>query len=177
MNKTARYIAGYIIGGFVFTILLPFIFLGLSVFTGRFIRAGLINNIYIRYIISSILAAYAVIFLLWSNISLLLAGKGGPADLFNIAITPRTKFLDTKGPYSVTRNPMASGAFGLYYAESVYLNSLICLVTVTACLVIAVIYLKMTEEKRLLKDFGNSFLEYKKQTPMILPYFKIKRNS
>jgi protein-S-isoprenylcysteine O-methyltransferase Ste14 len=117
-----------------------------------------------------------VIFAIWSNIDLLRIGKGGPTDIFNIAISPRTKKLVISGPYRYTRNPMVFGMNSIYFAIAVYLNSLISLIFVILFLLVITIYLRLAEEKRLLKDFGNEYLEYKRNVSMIIPFLSKKTN-
>ena len=38
---------------------------------------------------------------------------------------------------------------------------------------LSIIYLKLIEEKRLLKDFGTEFIEYKDKVPMMVPFLKL----
>jgi len=40
---------------------------------------------------------------------------------------------------------------------------------------LAIQYLKMTEEKRLLKDFGQEYVDYKNSVSMIFPKMKAKQ--
>ncbi len=131
---------------------------------------------FINYIIAIPLLIVGVIFAIWSNIDLLRIGKGGPTDIFNIAISPRTKKLVISGPYRYTRNPMVFGMNSIYFAIAVYLNSLISLIFVILFLLVITIYLRLAEEKRLLKDFGNEYLEYKRNVSMIIPFLSKKTN-
>jgi protein-S-isoprenylcysteine O-methyltransferase Ste14 len=109
------------------------------------------------------------VFALWSNIYLLDIGKGGPMEGFNMAISPRTKKLVVTGPYRYCRNPMVFGAFMLYVSVSVYLTSIICLFILLIFLFLARVYLSAFEEKRLLKDFGDEYIDYKNKVSMIFP--------
>jgi protein-S-isoprenylcysteine O-methyltransferase Ste14 len=98
-------------------------------------------------------------------------GKGGPTDGFNIAITPRTETLVVRGPYRYTRNPMVFGALSIYFSISLFFLSILCLLTMTIFSILIVFYLRKTEERRLLKDFGDEYIRYKKEVPMIFPKF------
>jgi protein-S-isoprenylcysteine O-methyltransferase Ste14 len=111
-------------------------------------------------------------FLIWSNIFLLIVGKGGPTEGFNTSISPKTKNLVTKGPYRYTRNPMVFGAFSLYISIGIFLNSILCLISIFIFLYFVIKYLKLSEEKRLLKDFGDEFKDYKIKTPLLFPLKK-----
>ena len=118
---------------------------------------------------ATLLAVTGIIFVIWSNIDLLIVGKGGPTDFFNKSISPRSKILVTKGPYRYTRNPMVFGINALYIAFSIFLNSLSALLFCLMFLSAIILYLKLSEEKRLLKDFGDEYLVYKKRVSMIIP--------
>lgn len=75
----------------------------------------------------------------------------------------------TTGPYRYTRNPMVFGMLSIYLSIVLFLNSLIDLVMVLGVTVIAVSFLKTSEEKRLRNDFGEQFVQYKIRTSMIVP--------
>lgn len=114
--------------------------------------------------------------MIWSNIFLYEKGKGGPAEGLGVAISPKTKKLVTTGPYKYTRNPMVFGAFCLYASLVIFLNSINGLICLLLLVIIAVIYLRLSEEKRLYTDFGDEFLEYRKKVPMIFPFKQGKNN-
>jgi protein-S-isoprenylcysteine O-methyltransferase Ste14 len=113
--------------------------------------------------------------MIWSNIFLFTIGKGGPADGFNISISPRSKKLVTTGPYRYSRNPMVFGAFSLYTSLGIFLNSVICLIIILIFVFFIIYYLRLSEEKRLLKDFGDEYLDYKNKVPMIFPGRRIRK--
>lgn len=77
------------------------------------------------------------------------------------------------GPYRYTRNPMVFGMLSIYIALAIIINSLSCVFMLVLMLPILVVYLKLTEEKRLTRDFGNEYLQYKKKTAMLVPFFRI----
>lgn len=168
-TKLLRHIIGYIIGPFIFILLIPY---GLYLFSrihNTFFYLIIMPNNNIRNILTLLLLIIGIIFLIWSNIFLLKIGKGGPTDAFNVAISPRTEKLVIVGPYKYTRNPMVFGAFMLYLGISIYLNSLACFILLIICIFLGIIYLKLTEEKRLLEDFGEEYELYKEEVEMIIP--------
>lgn len=171
MINVIRYILGYIIGIFIFIILIPYGLIGLSKID-PINNASLMKFIMVRIIIASPFFIVGLFFMIWSNIFLFKAGKGGPAEGFNIAISPKTKKLVSEGPYRYSRNPMVFGAFFLYFSIGLFMFSIICLILLLILLIPAVFYLKNFEEKRLLKDFGNDYMEYKMKVSMIIPFFK-----
>ena len=67
---------------------------------------------------------------------------------------------------------MVFGAFSLYFAIGIFLNSRICLISLIIFLLLMIINLKLTEEKRLLRDFGDEYTDYKNRVPMIFPLKK-----
>jgi len=64
---------------------------------------------------------------------------------------------------------MVFGAFCCYFALSIYLNSLVDLIALAILFVAVRFYLEETEERRLWKDFGKEYEEYRRQVPMIVP--------
>jgi len=181
MKKLYRYIFGYMIGFFIFIILIPFLLYRLGSDTNTWVGVKMIDNINLQIIISTPFFLIGMIFAIWSNIVLFVIGKGGPADGFGVEISPRTKKLVIKGPYRYSRNPMVFGMFLVYFGLAIYLDSLVCIAVLVFLFFWGIIYLRFIEEKRLLKDFGSKFIEYKDKVPMMIPFLKlnygrIKRN-
>jgi protein-S-isoprenylcysteine O-methyltransferase Ste14 len=173
-KKIVMHIIGYIIGVGIFVILIPAGLLQFSQSISSIVKIPFIENYFLRILIALPFFIIGLLFLIWSNIALFLIGKGGPADGFNVAVSPRSEKLVISGPYRHTRNPMVFGAFFFYFAIGIYSDSLACMCLLVICYLLAIVYLKNTEEKRLLKDFGKDFLEYKKKVSMIIPFPKIK---
>jgi protein-S-isoprenylcysteine O-methyltransferase Ste14 len=174
MKETIRYIAGYLLGLSIFILLIPYGLYKLSLSDCFFAERVLISSSILRYIIASVFFLVGAFFAIWSNIFLFMVGKGGPFDGFGISISPQTKKLVTTGPYRYSRNPMVFGAFSLYISTVVFLNSITGLICLLICLLIAIIYLRLSEEKRLLKDFGDEYKDYRKHVSMIFPIKRMK---
>ncbi len=85
-------------------------------------------------------------------------------------VSPKTQNLVVTGPYRYTRNPMLFGACVYYYAVAVYLNSVIAVALVALFMTFMLIFVKLTEERRLLKDFGNDYEEYRQRVSMFVPW-------
>lgn len=166
---------GYVLGVTVFLLLIPFGLYELCKSDFLLPDRVLINSTITRYLISSLFLLTGVYFMIWSNVFLFKIGKGGPADGFGISISPQTKKLVTVGPYKYSRNPMVFGAFSLYISMVIFLNSIIGLVTLLISLLIAIVYLKLSEEQRLLKDFGDDYIEYKRKVSMIFPMKRFRK--
>ena len=162
-----KYIGGYLFGFVVFLFVFPLFLYGLTI---PFPFRIMVDQDHLLLVISMIFGVAGLVFVLWSNLGLLQRGRGGPIDLFNIPVTPRTSRLVTTGPYRYTRNPMAFGILTTYIAWAVYLDSLAALMAVILSFFFVAMYLKMTEERRLLKDFGNDYEEYRSRVSMIIPW-------
>ncbi len=174
-TETIKHVKGYIAGFLVFAITLPALIYGFSRIEYPLFRVPIFKINLINTIISIPLFITGFILVIWSNIDLFRIGKGGPADVFNIEISPRSKNLVVTGPYRYTRNPMVFGANAIYFAIALFLNSLMCLIFVCIFQGIIILYLKLTEEKRLLNDFGEDYREYRKNVSMILPLPRRKK--
>lgn len=168
MRDLYRHIIGYTIGMLIFILLIPFGLFTLSV-NDPILQPNITNHILIRVIISLPLLVLGLIFAIWSNVWLLKTGKGGPTDVFNIAISPRTKKLVIIGPYQYCRNPMVFGAFCVYFSVGLFMLSITSLILLIFFLLLIAVYLRSTEEKRLTQDFGDDYIRYKSKVPMIIP--------
>jgi protein-S-isoprenylcysteine O-methyltransferase Ste14 len=175
MKETSRHITGYLLGFTMFIILIPLGLIKLTALDYIFDGRVLISQDIIRYILTSLLFINGAVFAIWSNFFLLKVGEGGPVDAFGVSISPQSKKLVTTGPYRYSRNPMVFGAFSLYMSIAVFLNSIAVFTCLLVFLGIGVVFLKFSEEKRLLKDFGDEYKEYRKQVPMIFPFLRRKK--
>jgi protein-S-isoprenylcysteine O-methyltransferase Ste14 len=90
-------------------------------------------------------------------------------------VSPKTQNLVVTGPYKYTRNPMLFGACVYYYAVAVYLNSVIAVALVALFMTCMLIFVKLTEEPRLLKDFGADYEEYRRRVSMFVPWMQKRR--
>jgi len=82
------------------------------------------------------------------------------------------KKINTKGIYSITRNPLYFGNYLIWLGISIF--SLNTYFTILLSVFFFFYYGKIikTEEKFLFKKFGNSFIEWKERTPRFFPSFK-----
>lgn len=171
-KKILQHILGYIIGGSIALILIPYCIFRASRSLDHLTCIQLIPFSTLRYIISIILLVFGLLFALWSIIIQNIIGKGGPLEVVNIEISPKTQNLVVTGPYRYTRNPMLFGACMFYYAVAIYLNSIVALVIVTLFMIFMLIFVKLTEERRLLKEFGSEYEEYRQKVSMFVPWPK-----
>ncbi|MFH0975675.1 MAG: isoprenylcysteine carboxylmethyltransferase family protein [Spirochaetota bacterium] len=167
-----RHILGYFLGIIIFVFMIPCDIYLITINTKDVIPFSIPDNYFFIHIIPGLLLIIGLFFVLWSNLFLLAKGKGGPADLFGLTISPRTKHLVITGPYGYTRNPMVFGSFLCYFAYAIYLNSITSIFALILLAVITGRYLKNSEEKRLAEDFGDEFVQYKNRVPMVIPFLK-----
>lgn len=168
-KEMARYITGYIVGGSLFLLVIPGIIFSVSSFSGSLFPYPICADTEMRLVISFIILIPGIFFMVWSNASLFVTGKGGPAEGFGIEISPKTKVLVTNGPYRYTRNPMVFGAYTMYLALTVYFNSYPAMILILIFFPVIIFYLKKSEEKRLLKDFGEDYIKYRERVSMLIP--------
>lgn len=171
MKNDLKMILGYVLGGFLVIILMPSAIYISTISIDKVFKIEILPISSLRIIVSILLLVIGFSFGLWSIIIQNIVGKGGPLEIANIAISPKTKNLVVSGPYRYTRNPMLFGTFLMYLAFAVYLDSITAVLIVFLFIAFMLVVVVRAEEKRLLKDFGNEYEGYRKKTSMILPWF------
>jgi len=174
MNKDKKMILGYIVGGLLVIVFTPSIIYIITSLFDNVYRLEIIQNSIIKWIIIIILFVTGLVYGIWSLIIQNTIGEGGPVEIGNIEISPKTKNLVVSGPYKNTRNPMLFGAFLIYLAFALFINSITSVVIVCAIFVFMLTVVVKMEEKRLLKDFGNQYEEYRKKVSKFIPWFQRK---
>ena len=84
------------------------------------------------------------------------------------------KNLVVTGLYRYMRHPLYT--FGLLYvwlSPTMTLNSLVLYLAATVYILIGIFF----EERKLLREFGEAYAAYKKETPMLLPRLKLKTSA
>jgi protein-S-isoprenylcysteine O-methyltransferase Ste14 len=79
------------------------------------------------------------------------------------------------GIYKHIRHPGALGEMPLYVVLGIILNSWFLTIWMTIFILIYTPLAIHYEEKDLIKRFGNEYIEYKKQTPVLFP--KLRKHS
>ncbi|RPH33716.1 MAG: isoprenylcysteine carboxylmethyltransferase family protein [Bacteroidales bacterium] len=176
MKKDKKMILGYILGGLLVFVLVPSIIDIITTSFDNVYRLEIIQNSIIKWIIIIILLVVGLIYGIWSVIIQNTIGEGGPLEIGNVEISPKTKNLVVSGPYKNTRNPMLFGTFLIYLAYALFINSIIAVVLVIAIFTFMLSVVVKMEEKRLTKDFGEQYEEYRKKVSMFIPWFQRKLN-
>jgi protein-S-isoprenylcysteine O-methyltransferase Ste14 len=178
MRTLNKMILGYIIGGLLVLIIMPSIIYLVTILVDKIYRINIIQNNALKLIIAFLLLIIGFSFGISSIIYQNVIGKGGPVEISNIEISPKTKNLVTTGPYRFTRNPMLFGTFLIYFALAILLNSITAVFIVAIFVIFMLIVVVKKEEERLVKDFGNQYVQYRNKTSMIIPWFpRVAKNS
>lgn len=155
MNKS--HLLGYLLGLAIFVIGIPALMWWVSGRPWPYIPDSIILQV-----VAVALALCGLALSIYSIVYMRIVGKGNPFDAYNHEVAPRTQRLMTDGPYRLCRNPMLVGIY-LYDA-----GILVWLWSALPLLVFLVEFILLTlqvrsEEKRLEKDFGQAYLDYKQR--------------
>ena len=99
----------------------------------------------------------------WTIIAQIRLASGTPFPMLP------TQKLIIVGPFKYCRNPMTLGTVVAYFGVAILVGSYSSLLAVAVFFLMLLVYLKLIEEKELEMRFGQEYLEYKKNTPFILP--------
>lgn len=161
--KQIREIFGYLLGFLMFIVGIPAI---MWLASGK---PELGFNCSWNVIVGIIIVFSGLILSVWTIIYMKVVGRGNPMDAFDHEIAPHTQHLMTGGVYRICRNPMLLGTF-LYLAGIVLLLFSWQSAVVWVIFVIIMSFQVSSEEKRLERDFGQEYLDYRKRTGRFTPW-------
>ncbi len=161
--KQIREIFGYLLGFLMFIVGIPAI---MWLASGK---PELGFNCSWNVIVGIIIVFSGLILSVWTIIYMKVVGRGNPMDAFDHEIAPHTQHLMTGGVYRICRNPMLLGTF-LYLAGIVLLLLSWQSAVVWVVFVIIMSFQVSSEEKRLERDFGQEYLDYRKRTGRFTPW-------
>lgn len=169
-GTVSRLLAGYIVGIGIFIVGIPWLAILCARLLDRLIGLPHPFTPGVGLAVFVPLSLFGLFWAVWSNIYLLIIGKGGPAESFGVAISPPTRKLVTSGPYRYTRNPMVFGALIIYLSTGFLFPSISLFVIILPLLcILSYLLITRSEEKRLERDFGEEYHSYRKRVPMYLP--------
>lgn len=161
--KRLRDIAGYVLGGVLFVVLLP---------TIMWLASGMpaLKHIgALRASLTGVLMLCGLSLSICTIVYMKRRGKGNPMDAFGHEVAPRTQHLMTDGPYRLNRNPMLTGT--LIYLASFIVWLWTWQAVLVWCVFFAIMFVQvLTEEKRLRRDFGEEYEAYCRCTGRFLPF-------
>lgn len=111
----------------------------------------------------SLFGLVGLILYLWTVFLQLKKGMGTP-----IPLLPPEKLL-VGAPYSYSRNPMVLGAIVYYFGICAFIGSWDVFYIIAPVAVLLLAYAKFYEEGELESRFGQAYIEYKRQTPFLIP--------
>lgn len=85
--------------------------------------------------------------------------------------TTNVPVLETTGMHRMVRHPLYICTFVFLVGLFLFIPLLSNLIAVVIIIVYTVIAIRFEEEK-LVKEFGEQYLEYKRKVPMLIPFFK-----
>ena len=148
------------------TLALIWVVIILSIFSGIFIsnnwRITISNSDILIYIGLAIILTGMVIrfYAIWT------LGR-----LFTVNVTIREEHTIKKdGLYRIVRHPSYSGSLLSFAGFGISLNNWISLFTIVIPVAVAFIYRIKIEEKLLMTQFGEDYLDYKKNTYYLIPW-------
>jgi len=171
-NEALRHVMGYALGGALALIAVPGGLYWAARTFDHVIGIQLIALPALRAIISLVLLATGAVFAFWSIVIQNIVGQGGPLEVGALQVSPKTKNLVVTGPYKYTRNPMLFGAFNIYYSIAIYLNSPSALILASLLLLFMLSVEVKAEERRLVRDFGQAYEDYRRSVSIFFPWFR-----
>jgi protein-S-isoprenylcysteine O-methyltransferase Ste14 len=104
-------------------------------------------------------------FILWLwTVILFVKAHGTP-----VPVNPPNQLVVT-GPYAYCRNPMMLGIFMVFFGVGLWVGSTALTFIFTPLFIIVMtVYHKKVEEKELVLQFGEQYINYKKKVPMYIP--------
>ena len=112
----------------------------------------------------ALLAVSGLLLALWTIFTQFTRAQGTPSP------TMATQKLLVRGPFAICRNPMALGTILFYLGIAVLAGSPFAVGLVFLFTAVLLTYIKLVEEKELEERFGADYVEYKQNTPFLLPY-------
>ena len=167
-SKKQRAIA-VVFGGFIFWIVIPLFVVVFSCYIDQWLRLPRFRYGLINPVIGLVLMVVGWLFANWTVKVQFTVGKGTPIPLM------ATQELIVRGPYTYCRNPMTLGTDLFYLGVAIWLGSLSALGLGLVYPVGILIYIKLVEERELEKRFGSEYLEYRRNTPFLIPKIPKRR--
>lgn len=173
--RTARIILGYVVSFTVFAVAIPAAVIAIGRAVDTLLSWQPMALWPVNLVAAALLGALGVVWMIWSWWFLLTRGHGHPTEGFGIEVSPVTQELVTAGPYARTRNPMGFGYILVLLALSAVVSSAGMLVGIAIVAAVGVVAIVCFEEPRLVRRFGDPYLEYRRRVPRFLPRGRARR--
>jgi protein-S-isoprenylcysteine O-methyltransferase Ste14 len=162
-SSEGKRVLALVTGALIFPIGIPAILVLILPQVDKIIGIGSFYIGYGNLIIGVIAIIMGGFFALWTITAQIKLASGTPFPML-----PTQKLLII-GPFKYCRNPMTLGTIIAYSGVAIWVGSFMSLFAVAIFALMLLVYLKLIEEKELAMRFGPEYLEYKKNTPFILP--------
>jgi len=93
-----------------------------------------------------------------------------------VAETHRPEKIVTSGVYSIIRHPQYFGGLLAHIGISFLLSAFYALIS-TPLIIVVIYIMSLKEEIELIREFGEAYIAYRKQVPMLFPTIKRKKYS
>jgi len=124
---------------------------------------------YIRYafVICSLLIFFKAFLFDYDSLSFL-----GFRQIINFRkkIVNQQEGIKKSGLLGIVRHPMYSATILFLWCQTFRLSDIVANAVLTAYVIIGT----MLEERKLVQEFGNSYIQYQKEVPMLIPFTKLK---
>jgi protein-S-isoprenylcysteine O-methyltransferase Ste14 len=167
-SSAGKRILALVIGALIFPLGIPAILVLILPQVDKIIGIGSFYVGYGNIMIGVIAIFMGGFFAIWTITAQIKLASGTPFPML-----PTQKLLII-GPFKYCRNPMTLGTIIAYSGVAIWVGSYMALFAVAIFALILLVYLKLIEEKELEMRFGQEYLEYKKNTPFILPIRFVK---
>ena len=155
--------------GALFFVLFTAVFVGLAVIADRVLALQWPISTNVSLLLATSFLAIGAAITAWSVFHFARA-RGTP-----VPFNPPPELVDS-GPYRYARNPMVSGVFLLLLGTGFAIRSPSLVLFFTPLYILVHAWeLKNIEEPELVKRLGESYLEYRRQTPMFFPRIRPMR--
>lgn len=157
-------IIGLFFAGLIFPILIPYTLI---------VPASSLNTLFhlpafyyglVNLAVGGVMIVCGLFFAFWSIGLQIIDAHGTPLPML-----PTQKLLVYE-PFRYCRNPMTFGTVCAYAGIGVAAGSPAALIIVALFAGLLILYIKRIEEKELAARFGQAYLEYKKDTPFMIPW-------
>jgi protein-S-isoprenylcysteine O-methyltransferase Ste14 len=160
---TGKRIAALLLGQVLFLVVYP-AFIGVGAFLlDRWFHVPRLVHGLVNPILGALLIVPGIFLVEWTIGLQFVRGLGTPIPVV------ATRQLITTGPYSYSRNPMATGTTMVYVGIAVWIGSLSAVALASIYPMVITAYTKLVEEKELERRFGAEYVAYKRSTPFLVP--------
>jgi len=162
-NSKGKYLIFLVIGALIFPILVPTVLVILLPQVDKIIGIASFYNGLINILVGIIAIILGGFIALSTIIAQIKFASGTPFPMIP------TKKLLVFGPFKYCRNPMTLGTIMAYSGIVVMIGSYTSLLFVLLFTMILIAYIKLVEEKELELRFGKEYVDYKNDTPFMIP--------